>query len=144
MVLDTSALVAVLFDEPERKELVAAIAAARRRLISAVTLVEASIVVESRRGEIAGRELDLLLHRATVQTVAVDEEQAQIARAAWRRFGKGRHPAGLNFGDVFAYALARISGEELLFKGQDFARTDVVPAQASSTSARARAPESRP
>lgn len=128
MVLDTSALVAVLFDEPERHEFVRRIAASRRRLISSATLLESSVVVESRRGEIAGRELDLFLHRATVQTVAVDEEQVQLARAAWRRYGKGRHPAGLNFGDLFAYALARSSGEDLLFKGQDFAKTDVVAA----------------
>jgi len=128
MVLDTSALVAVLFDEPERHALVGAIAAARCRLISSATLVESSIVVESKRGEVAGRELDLFLHRAGVQTVAVDEEQAQLARAAWRRYGKGRHPAGLNLGDCFAYALARASGEELLFKGDDFARTDVAAA----------------
>jgi ribonuclease VapC len=128
MVLDTSALVAVLFDEPERPELVRRIAVDRRRLISSATLVEASIVVEARRGEVAGRELDLFLHRATVRTVAVDEEQALLARAAWRRYGKGRHPAGLNFGDLFAYALARATGEELLFTGEDFAKTDVVPA----------------
>ncbi len=128
MVLDTSALVAVLFDEPERHAFVSIIAAAHRRLISSATLVECSIVVEARRGEAAGRELDLFLHRATVQTVAVDEEQAQLARAAWRRYGRGRHPAGLNFGDLFAYALARASGEPLLFNGNDFAKTDVVPA----------------
>lgn len=128
MVLDASALVAVLFDEPERGEFVRKLAAARRRLVSSATLVEASIVVESRRGEVAGRELDLFLHRAMVQTVAVDEEQARLARAAWRHYGKGRHPAGLNFGDVFAYALARSSGEELLFKGEDFAKTDIVAA----------------
>lgn len=128
MVLDTSALVAVLFDEPERHEFVRAIAAARRRLISSITLVESSVVVEARRGEVAGRELDLFLHRAMVQTVAVDVEQVQLARAAWRRYGKGRHPAGLNFGDLFACALARASGEELLFKGDDFAQTDVVAA----------------
>ncbi len=128
MVLDTSALLAVLFDEPERREFVRTIAAARRRLISSATLIESSIVVESRRGEAAGRELDLFLHRAMVDTVAVDEEQVQLARAAWRRYGKGRHPAGLNFGDLFAYALARASGEELLFKGDAFAKTDVVAA----------------
>lgn len=128
MVLDTSALVAVLFDEPERQDFVRRLVAARRRLISSVTLVEASIVVEARRGEVAGRELDLFLHRAMVETVAVDEEQAQLARAAWRRYGRGRHPAALNFGDVFAYALARARGEELLFKGDDFAQTDVVAA----------------
>jgi ribonuclease VapC len=128
MVLDTSALVAVLFDEPERDEFIGRIAAASRRLISVGTLIESSIVVESRRGEVAGRELDLFLHRADVQTVAVNEEQALLARAAWRRYGKGRHPAGLNFGDLFAYALARASSEELLYKGDDFARTDLARA----------------
>ncbi len=128
MVLDTSALAAVLFDEPEREELIRRIAAAPRRLISTVTLLESSIVIESRRGEVASRELDLLLHRAKVQMVAVDEEQAELARVAWRRYGKGRHPAGLNFGDLFAYALARASAEELLFKGEDFTKTDVAPA----------------
>jgi ribonuclease VapC len=128
MVLDTSAVIAVLFDEPERDELIRKIAADQRRLVSAATLLESSVVVESRRGEAAGRELDLFLHRATVVTVAVDEEQANLARAAWRRYGKGRHPAGLNFGDLFAYALARSTGEELLFKGDDFAKTDIAPA----------------
>ncbi len=126
MVLDTSALTAVLFDEPERDEFTRRIATAPRRLISAGTLIESSIVVESRRGEVAGRELDLFLHRADVRTVAVDEEQALIARAAWRRYGRGRHPAGLNFGDLFAYALARATGEDLLFKGDDFAKTDLA------------------
>ena len=128
MVLDTSALMAVLFDEPEREQLVQRIAGAPRLLISVGTLVESSIVVESRRGEVAGRELDLFLHRAGVETVAVDEEQALLARAAWRRYGKGRHPAGLNFGDLFAYALARARGEELLYKGSDFAQTDLARA----------------
>ncbi len=128
MVLDTSALVAVLFDEPERGELIRRIAVASRRLISVGTLIESSILVESRRGEVAGRELDLFLHRADVHTVAVNEEQALLARAAWRRYGKGRHPAGLNFGDLFAYALARASGEELLFKGDDFTKTDLAGA----------------
>ncbi len=84
--------------------------------------------MESRRGEVAGRELDLFLHRADVQTVAVNEEQALLARAAWRRYGKGRHPAGLNFGDLFAYALARAHSEELLFKGDDFTKTDLAQA----------------
>lgn len=126
MVLDTSAIVAVLFDEPERDEFVDRIASASRRLVSAGTLIESSIVVESRRGEAAGRELDLLLHRADVRTVAVSEEQALLARAAWRRFGKGRHPAGLNFGDLFACALARASGDDLLFKGDDFRKTDLA------------------
>lgn len=126
MVLDTSALLAVLFDEPEREEFTRRIAAASPRLVSAATLIEASVVVEARRGETAGRELDLFLHRADVQTVAVDADQVLVARAAWRRYGKGRHPAGLNFGDLFAYALARASGHELLYKGDDFAQTDLA------------------
>lgn len=126
MVLDTSAVIAMLFDEPERAEFVSRVATAPRRLISAGTLIESSIIVESRRGEVAGRELDLFLHRADVRTVAVNEEQALLARAAWRRYGKGHHPAGLNFGDLFAYALARATGEELLFKGDDFSKTDLA------------------
>jgi ribonuclease VapC len=97
-------------------------------LISSATLIEASIVVEARRGEVAGRELDLFLHRATVRTVPVDEEQARLARAAWRRYGKGRHPAGLSFGDIFAYALARATGDTLLSTGDDFSRIDIVAA----------------
>jgi ribonuclease VapC len=128
VVLDTSALVAILFDEPERADFVARIADDGRRLISAATLVEAGILVEARRGESAGRELDLLLHRAGMVCVAVDERQATLARRAWRTFGKGRHPAGLNYGDCFSYALARVSGEPLLFKGADFAQTDVIRA----------------
>ncbi len=128
MVLDTSALTAVLFDEPEREDFNRRIATAPRRLISVGTLIESSIVVEARRGEVAGRDLDLFLHRASVQAVAVNEEQAMIARTAWRRYGKGRHPAGLNFGDLFAYALARATGEELLFKGDDFTKTDLAQA----------------
>jgi ribonuclease VapC len=128
MILDTSALVAVLFDEPEREEFLGKIVAASRRLISSGTLLESSLVIEARRGEVAGRELDLFLHRAKVQVVAVDERQAELARAGWRRYGKGRHPAGLNFGDLFAYALAQATGEELLFKGADFAKTDVSAA----------------
>lgn len=125
MILDTSALLAVLFDEPERDEFVRRIADTPRLFVSAGTLLETSIVLEARLGEPAGRELDLLLHRAGVQTVAVDDAQVQVARAAWRRFGKGRHAAGLNYGDLFAYALARITGDELLLKGDDFGQTDV-------------------
>lgn len=128
MVLDTSAVLAILFDEPERESFVVRIANAPRRLISSATVLESSIVVEARRGEFAGRELDLLLHRAAVRIVALDEDQMQLARAAWRRFGKGRHPAALNFGDVFAYALAKATGEPLLFKGDDFSQTDVASA----------------
>jgi len=128
MVIDTSALLAVLFDEPERDQFVRAIAAARQRCISAGTLVEATILAESRRGDAAGRELDLFLYRAGIKVVPVSEEQALLARQAWRRYGKGRHPAGLNYGDLFSYSLAKADGDALLFKGDDFARTDITAA----------------
>lgn len=126
MVIDTSALVAILFDEQERASFSEAIAADPRRLVSAATLLEATIVVEARRGEAAGRELDLLIHRTSMTVVAITEPQVEVARIAWRRYGRGRHPAGLNYGDCFSYALARHAGEPLLFKGDDFAQTDIV------------------
>ena len=125
MVLDTSAILAILLNEPERRRFNELIEADGMRLISAATFLEASLVIESRQGPAAGRELDLLLHRAQVSIVPVDAEQAEIARVAWRKFGKGRHGAGLNFGDCFSYALARVSGEPLLAKGADFAKTDI-------------------
>ncbi len=125
MVLDTSALLAILNDEPEADAFRLAIEADPVRLTSAASLIEASIVIESRVGEVGGRELDLVIHKAGIRIVDVDTDQAELARAAFRRFGKGRHRAGLNFGDVFAYALSKSSGEPLLFKGEDFARTDV-------------------
>ena len=93
--------------------------------MSAANLVETSIVIEARVGEAGGRELDRLLQKADVDVVAVDAEQADLARHAYRRFGKGRHPAGLNYGDCFSYALAISAGEPLLFKGDDFIHTDV-------------------
>lgn len=128
MVIDTSAIAAILFDEPDAERIEAAIADTPLRLISAGTLLECSIVVEARYGEDGGRELDLLLFKANLQIAPVTAEQVEIARAAFRRFGKGRHPAGLNFGDCFSYALAISRGEPLLFKGDDFARTDVLAA----------------
>ena len=128
MVIDTSALVAILLDEPERRAFNEKIEADPRRLLSAVTFVETALVIEARVGEAGGRELDLFLHRANVETVPVDADQAEIARRAFRRYGRGRHPAGLNFGDCFAYALVKTTGEPLLFKGDDFGRTDIVAA----------------
>lgn len=125
MVLDTSAVLALLFNEPEADDIEVAIDADPVRLMSAASIVEAAIVVEARLGAAGGREFDLLLHKARIEAVSVTPEQAEIARQAWRRFGRGRHEAGLNFGDCFAYALAQASGEPLLFKGDDFARTDV-------------------
>lgn len=129
MVIDTSAIVAILFDEPERRRFNELIEADGTRLISAVTFLEAALVVESRRGEAAGRELDLLVHRAQVSVVPVDAEQAEVARVAWRRYGKGRNVAGLNYGDCFSYALAKVSGEPLLAKGADFIQTDLKRCQ---------------
>lgn len=126
MVLDTSALLAVLLNEPEAPAFRLALEADPVRLLSAASLVEASIVIEVRVGEPGGRELDLLIHKAAIEVVAVDAAQADLARHAYRQFGKGRHPAGLNYGDCFAYALAQSAGEPLLCKGDDFSRTDVA------------------
>jgi ribonuclease VapC len=125
MVIDTSALVAVLLQERDAERVAQAIDAGSPRLLSAASLLEASIVIESRKGEAGGRELDLLMYRAGIEVVAVDQNQAETARAAWRRFGKGRHPAGLNYGDCFAYALARSRRLPLLFRGNDFSQTDI-------------------
>jgi ribonuclease VapC len=126
MVLDTSALVAILTDEPERRAFNELIERSGARLISAATVLEAALVIESRKGEHGGRELDLFLHRARFEVVPVDAEQVEIARTAYRNYGKGRHPAGLNFGDCFSYALAKQRGEPLLYKGGDFALTDAA------------------
>jgi ribonuclease VapC len=125
MVIDTSVLVALLFDESDAEQFELAIEADPRRLMSAASILETSIVVESRFGEAGGREFDLLLYKAQIEIVAVTPEQVDIARHAYRTYGKGRHPAGLNFGDCFAYALCKMSGEPLLFKGNDFSQTDV-------------------
>ena len=128
MVIDSSALLAILQDEPERRALVEAIESADRRCLSVVNLVEASIVLEARRGPTAARLLDTLVERAGIDVVGVDREQGELARRAFARFGKERHSAGLNFGDCFAYALAQAFGDSLLFKGGDFSQTDVTPA----------------
>ena len=128
MVIDTSAIVAILGDEPERRCFTEAIAGAASRRMSVASLVEASIVIEVRYGTDGLRDLDALIERAAIGLVAVDLDQARLARHAFSRFGKGRHPAGLNFGDGFSYALARSLGETLLFKGSDFARTDISAA----------------
>jgi ribonuclease VapC len=126
MVLDTSAILAVLLNESDADAYRRAIEADPVRLLSAATLIETAIVIETRVGEAGGRELDLLVHKASIEVVAVDAEQADLARDAYRRFGKGRHPAGLNYGDCFAYALSQSVGEPLLFKGDDFRKTDVM------------------
>ena len=98
--------------------------------MSVANLIETSLVIESRFGAEGSRDLDLLVERARIELVPVDLEQLRIARRAFSRFGKGRHPAALNFGDCFAYALARSLGEPLLFKGDDFAKTDLATAGA--------------
>jgi ribonuclease VapC len=128
MVLDTSAVLAILMDEPERHRFNRLIADDPKRLLSAPSFVAAAIAIEARHGEPGGRELDLFVHRAAIEIVPSDAGQAELARVAWREYGKGRHAAGLNFGDCFAYALARASGEPLLFKGDDFTRTDIQAA----------------
>lgn len=125
MVIDTSALIAYLEGEPEADRIEQKLVTADRVAISAGTVVECGIVVEARRGDSGGRELDLLLHRLAVEIVPVDAQQAELARSAYRRYGKGRHPAGLDLGDCFSYALALSTGQELLYIGDDFSQTDV-------------------
>jgi ribonuclease VapC len=128
MVIDISAVLAILFDEEGVEVIEQAIEADPIRLISAATVLEAAIVVETRFGEAGGRELDLLLHKGGIEVISVTYDQIEVARRAYREFGKGRHPASLNFGDCFSYALSKTSGEPLLFKGDDFARSDVEKA----------------
>jgi ribonuclease VapC len=132
MVIDTSAIIAVLLNEPDAPQVVEAIELNSPRLLSVANLLEASMVIESRKGEAGGRELDLFLYRAAIETVAVDHNQAELARLAWRRFGKGRHPAALNYGDCFAYALARSRQLPLLFQGNDFSLTDIEAVRLAS------------
>lgn len=125
MVIDSSAILALLFNEPEADDVEMAIDEDRVRLMSVASGLEAAIVVEARLGAAGGREFDLLLHKAQIELVAVTSEQAEAGRTAWRRFGRGRHEANLNFGDCLSYALAVVSSEPLLSKGDDFSKTDV-------------------
>ena len=127
MILDTSALIAILAREPDFEVYIRAISRAPRCRISAGNFVELSIVVEAQFGAEVLRQCDALFRRAGILIEAVTIEQAHLARQAFHDFGKGRHPAALNFGDCFAYALAKFSAEPLLFKGDDFRKTDVVP-----------------
>ena len=128
MIIDSSTILAILFEEPDSERFEDAIADAWPRRMSAVTLLEAAMVVEGRGGAGAGDALDALLKRAKIKLEPVTQEHVDVARQAWRRFGKGNHPAALNFGDCFAYALAEVTGEPLLFKGEDFALTDIEAA----------------
>ena len=125
MVVDPSALLAVLLGEPTARRLTTALEHSTLVRISAAGLLESGIVTLSRLGEDGEGRLDRLLHRIGAEVIPVTREQSEIARSAFRRFGKGRHPAGLNFGDCFSYALARALDEPLLFVGDDFSRTDV-------------------
>ena len=128
MVIDTSVLLAILQDEPERRAFAEAIEAAGSCSISVAKLLETSLVIESRFGAEGSRDLDLLVERARIELVPVDLEQLEIARRAFSRFGEGLHPAALNFRDCVAYALARSLGEPLLCKGDDFTKTDLATA----------------
>lgn len=125
MTIDTSAVVAILRDEPEREDFAVLIESAGRRIISTVSVLEAGMVLGGRYGIDAASDLDLFLLRGRIEVVPFDQEQLGFARRAFERYGKGRHPAGLNFGDCAAYALAQCSGEPLLYKGSDFDLTDV-------------------
>jgi len=125
MVIDTSAILAILLGEPEAEAFAVAIANDPKRLISAFSALESGIVIEAKKGEAGGRELDLFIHRSQIEIVTMDSDQVEIARGAWRKFGKGRHKAGLNIGDCCSYALSKSSGEPLLFKGDDFSKTDL-------------------
>lgn len=125
MVIDTSALLAILEGEPERRNFIEAIESADLARLSVASFVEISIVIESRYGAEGLRDLDRFISRARIEVIAVDQEQGQLARSAFSRFGKGRHRAGLNYGDCFSYAAAISFGEPLLCKGDDFVHTDV-------------------
>jgi ribonuclease VapC len=125
MVIDTSAIVAILFGEAEAEAFAETIEATPVRLMSVASALEATIVIESELGAEGGRELDALLQTIRISIEPVTTQQLAAARHAFRNFGKGRHPAALNFGDCFSYGLSKSTGEPLLFKGQDFAQTDI-------------------
>lgn len=129
MIIDTSALIAILRAEPDAADFAQAIEAAPSRRISAANFLEAAVVMDSARDPVVSRRFDELVAAAEILVEPVTEAQARTAREAYRDFGKGSgHPAGLNFGDCFAYALAKDAGEPLLFKGRDFIHTDLASA----------------
>lgn len=128
MVLDTSAFLAIFQDEPERRTFNEVIESADSCVLSVATFVETSMVLESRYGAEGIRDFDLFLSKASISVLPVDVDQAHLARQAFRQYGKGRHPAGLNFGDCFSYALAKSLAQPLLYKGQDFSQTDIQAA----------------
>lgn len=128
MILDSSAVLAILFGESDAARFAKAIGDAGSCRMSAASYVEVAAVVESQTQSKGSKQFDAFLRRARVTIEPVTEEQAHIARQAYADFGKGRHPAGLNFGDCFSYALAKATGEKLLFKGNDFSKTDLPAA----------------
>ena len=125
MVVDTSAVAAIVFGEPDADLYKQALGTARDPVMSVVTFVECAMVLESRIGPAGGTALDRLVSGIPIDIVAVDRDQADVARLCFRQFGRGRHPAALNFGDCFAYALAKTARRPLLFKGSDFSQTDI-------------------
>ena len=125
MIVDSSALIAILFNEPDRASLVAKMASASSLSVSAASVLESAMVLEGNRGLGASADLDDLIRRTRMRIIPFDLEQLEIARKAFELYGKGRHPAGLNFGDCISYALAKWTGEALLYKGEDFTFTDV-------------------
>ena len=128
MIIDASAIIAILREEPEARSCAEPIASASSRRVSAVNYVEAAVVIDGSRNPVASRRFDDLFREAQLIVEPVTEAQARIAREAYRDFGKDSgHPAGLNFGDCFAYALAKATGEPILFKGDDFTHTDLSP-----------------
>ena len=126
MIVDTSALLAILEQEPEAERIARAIASDAGGSVSSATLVEAGIVVQARRGDEGARDLDLLIAKLGVMVVPFTPRQADLARKAYRSYGRGQHPAALNFGDCFAYAVAKDTSEPLLAKGEDFKKTDLL------------------
>lgn len=126
MVLDTSALLAVILDEPEAGAFAELLATSEQTLLSAVSWLEAGIVIEARKGGASARDYQSFLSTARVKIVEFTPEQGRVALEAWRCYGKCRHKAGLNLSDCCAYALSKISGRPLLFKGKDFLHTDVA------------------
>ncbi len=127
MIIDSSAICAILFREPDARRYAEAIEDAGVNQISALNLLETALVVESRRGRIGGDQLDAFIENADIEVVPVTPELVTVARRAWRRYGRGNHPAALNLGDCLAYALSEMTQEPLLFKGDDFTQTDIHP-----------------
>lgn len=126
MIIDSSALLAILLGEAEVDRLIDALTKDPKRLMSAFSFLESAVVIQAKKGAPGGRELDLLVHKARIEIVALSVEQVELARMAYVKYGRGTHPASLNIGDCCSYALAKYSGEPLLFKGGDFSKSDIA------------------